>query len=332
MPIISIIVPIYNVEKYINRCIDSILAQTISDFELILVDDGSPDDCGKICDEYEKIDSRIKVIHKKNGGLADARNIGLDIAIGEYIGFIDSDDYIKIDMYEKLLNACICNQADISMCGRYNVYKNELKPSFSFDGCRVWDSKEAIQNLLTWNNIDSSACDKLFKKSLFDKTRFPVGKYNEDIFVMTEILFRANKIVHIGESKYYYYHRPESITTEAFSEKKMDLLDASQNVLNFVSDKYPDLKSKAQSFHNKGIIYLLILLQPKPNKKKYFVYYMILRKLLFKNISSIFLSKYINLSGKRDTLLIATNTYQFARKLKKQYKHYENKICVNRLR
>ncbi len=317
MPKISIIIPIYKVENYIHRCIESILSQSYTDFELILVDDGSPDNCGEICEEYAKLDYRIKVIHKQNGGLSDARNAGLDIAKGDYIGFVDSDDYIEKDMYEKLLNACVNYQAEISMCGRYDVFENELTPVFSFEGHRVWSSKEAIENLLTWNSIDSSACDKLFEKSLFDNIRFPVGRYNEDIFIMTKILFDAKKIVHIGESKYYYYHRSNSITTEKFSENKMDLLDASQQVLDFVSDKYPDLKSKAVSFHHKGIIYLLSILQSKTSKSQFQDSYKVLRKLLPEITLSILSSKFIDKRSKIITLLLATNTYSSVRKLKK---------------
>lgn len=318
MPTISIIVPVYKVEKYLSRCIDSILAQTYTNIEIILVDDGSPDNCDKICDEYAKKDNRIKVIHKNNGGLSDARNAGLEIASGDYIGFVDSDDYIKEDMYQKLLKACIDNNAQLSICGRYDVFENEIIPSFSFSGFKIWNSKEAIENLLTWNNLDSSACDKLFNKQLFKKLRFPVGKYNEDIFVMTNILHEVNKIVHIGESMYYYCHRPNSITTEIFSEKKMDLLDASQKVLDFVIDKYPSLKLQAKSFHYKGIIFLLSILQTKQTKKQYQNSYKMLRKLLIKNLFYILLSKYINCKTKLISMLLLTNIYFLFKKIKNQ--------------
>jgi glycosyltransferase involved in cell wall biosynthesis len=317
MPKVSIIVPIYNVEKYLYKCIDSILDQTFSDFELLLVNDGSPDTCGEICNEYAKKDKRIKVIHKENGGLADARNAGLDIATGEYIGFVDSDDFIESDMYEKLLNACMLNEASISMCGRYNVFENELKPLFSFNGIKVWNSKEAIERLLTWDNIDSSACDKLFKKDLFHNIRFPVGKYNEDIFVMTKILSKANKIVHIGVSKYYYYHRTNSITTETFSEKKMDLIDASKKVLDFVIEKYPDVRSKAVSFHLKGIIHLVRILQSNELKTKYPYAYEKLNELLRQNMFSIITSKYIDFKRKIISVLMVTNTFEIFRKIYK---------------
>ena len=126
-PKISIIVPVYKVEPYIHKCIDSILNQTFKEFELILVDDGSPDNCGNICDEYAKKDNRVRVIHKENGGISSARNIGLDVSNGEYIGFVDSDDYIKLDMYERLYNSCKVNNADISIIGTIEVDENGKK-------------------------------------------------------------------------------------------------------------------------------------------------------------------------------------------------------------
>ena len=146
MPKISIIVPVYNVEEYIHRCIDSILAQTFTDFELILVNDGSHDQCGKICDEYAENDSRIKVIHKKNGGLSDARNAGLEIAQGEYIGFVDSDDYIEHDMYEKLIEACKEYNSKLAMCGRYKVLGEELKPMFSLKVTKYGKVEKLLKN------------------------------------------------------------------------------------------------------------------------------------------------------------------------------------------
>lgn len=316
MPKISVIVPVYNVENYINRCIDSIINQTFTDLEIILINDGSLDNSGKICDEYLEIDERIKVVHKENGGLSSARNSGLELATGEFIGFVDSDDYIKNDMYEQLLVACNINSADISMCGRYNVSEiGELNQLFSLDRQEIWSSKVAIENLLTWNNIDSSVCDKLFYHKLFDHIRFPLGKYNEDIFVMVKILFEANKIVHIGLSKYYYYHRSNSITTEKFSEKKLDLLEASSQVVNFVEEYYPEIRQKAISFHLKGIIYLLSILHKKEIKKRYNNSYKMLKSLLDSSIMTIIFNKYIKLTDKIRALLLYTNLYSLALKI-----------------
>lgn len=316
MPKISIIVPVYNVEEYIHRCIDSILAQTFKEFELILVDDGSPDQSGKICDEYARNDNRIRVIHKKNGGLSDARNAGIAVAQGDYFGFVDSDDYIESDMYEELLEACIVHNSKIAMCGRYNVYENEIQPFFSFEGFKVWNSREAIEKLLTWDNIDSSACDKLFSRNLFEELRFPVGKYNEDIYIMTQIIHQAGKIVHIGDAKYYYFHRLDSITTENFSEKKLDLLEANQKVTELVKKYYPHLEMKVESFNLKGIIYLSGLLQDKHCKKEYARSYNLIKKQLYNNIFKIIVNPHIGRSAKAKALLMAINLYAPARKIK----------------
>lgn len=316
MPKISIIVPVYDVEKYINRCIESILAQTFMDFELILVNDGSPDQCGKICDKYAENDTRIKVIHKKNGGLSDARNFGLEIAQGDFVGFVDSDDYIESDMYEKLLEACEENNSKLAMCGRYKVLGEELQPIFSFKGHKIWESREAIENLLTWNNIDSSACDKLFRRDLFEQIRFPVGKYNEDIYIMTQIIHQSEKIIHIGDAKYYYFHRPNSITTEKFSEKKLDLLAANRKVIELVTDYYPDLSLKAESFNLKGIIYLSGLLQDKRCKKEYLSSYNLINNHLSHNLFKILSNPHINGRLKVKAILTATNIYSIVRSFK----------------
>ena len=259
--LISIIVPVYKVEKYLSRCIESIINQTYKNIEIILVDDGSPDKCGEICNDYASIDTRIIVIHKPNGGLSDARNFGLNSASGEYVGFVDSDDYIEKTMYENLLNACVFNHSDISMCGRYDVINDHLIPVYSFEGNKVWTSQEAIRNILNWDNIDSSVCDKLFKRSLFEDISFPINKYNEDMFIMVNLLTLSKKIIHTGKSEYYYYHRNDSITTEIFSERKMDLLEATLKICDIVNDNYPGLERDARNFFYFEIIYLNMLVQ-----------------------------------------------------------------------
>ncbi|MFA7127357.1 MAG: glycosyltransferase [Bacilli bacterium] len=309
MPTLSIIVPVYNVEKYIHQCIDSILAQTFTDYELILVDDGSPDRCGKICDDYAKKDNRIVVLHKNNGGVSDARNAGLNVARGEYIGFIDGDDYITHDMYEKLLYACIDNNADMSTCGRHNVYENKITPRFSFEGSLVWSSKEAMERLLTRDNIGSSVCDKLFNRKLFEKMRFPLDQYYEDIIIMPQLLFVANKIVHIGESKYYYNRRPDSFTKETFTAKRMHLLDAYQEVLEFVVEKYPDLQPQAQGLYYSKVLFLLHMMQSKETKIQFRSEYKMVKQLVLSNVWPMISNKYLSGKDKIKLLLHATNTY-----------------------
>ena len=223
IPIISIIVPVYNVEKYLNRCIDSILNQTFTDFELILIDDGSPDNCGVICDEYAKKDKRIKVIHKENGGLSSARNRGLDVAKGNYIGFVDSDDYININMYECLYNAIIKNNSDISICNfmrvkeeRVNTERNNIEKEYNYTNL------EYIEELYKGNHVVTPAWNKLYKKNIFNNIRYPIGRIYEDAFIIHEILYNIKKITYIDSYLYYYYLSENSITRSVFTIKNLE--------------------------------------------------------------------------------------------------------------
>lgn len=175
--LISVIVPIYKVESYLNRCIDSIINQTYKNLEIILVDDGSPDRCGEICDNYAKLDSRIRVIHKINGGLSSARNAGLKIAKGDYIGFVDSDDYIKTDMYENLINACIMNECHVSGVRYERRYQNGLKEdSLTVITDNSLKSSEEYFRELLLHVGDVSVCTKLFEKSILENLFFDERK------------------------------------------------------------------------------------------------------------------------------------------------------------
>ncbi|MBR9647298.1 glycosyltransferase family 2 protein [Clostridium tyrobutyricum] len=235
-PIVSIIVPIYNVERYINKCIDSILSQTFKKFELILVDDGSPDSCGEMCDKYAKLDYRIKVIHKKNGGLSSARNAGIDIAQGKYIGFIDSDDWIKNDMYESLYKAIIKYDADISICD-FIKFNENYDLSFKEDSRKnieIWNNIEALEKLNTDNcGKIVIAWNKLYKKELWSDIRFPEGRIHEDVFTMHKILFKANRVVNTNKILYGYLQRSSSIIGTKFSLKKLDYIDGLRERINF---------------------------------------------------------------------------------------------------
>ena len=165
MPLVSVIVPVYKVESYLHRCVDCILAQTYANLEIILVDDGSPDNCGKICDEYAQKDKCIKVIHKKNGGLSDARNAGLDIAMGEYITFVDSDDWIHFQYVEILLNNLTKADVDISTCSFVRTPEKMLMDSkVSESSYHIYSSEKAIEQTLYQNRLDNSAWGKLYKK------------------------------------------------------------------------------------------------------------------------------------------------------------------------
>ncbi len=244
---ISIIVPVYKVEPYLKKCIDSILQQTFTDFELILVDDGSPDSCGIICDEYAQKDKRIKVIHKENGGLSDARNAGIDIAQGIYVGFVDSDDCIAPDMYQSLMNDMITREADIAICGIIDVYESgEERPRIKSEISCLMSKEEALEKMLNQYPFDTSAWNKLYKKSLFDGIRYPYGKLAEDLFTTYKLIDRCSVIVFNSNPKYYYLRRQGSIMSGSFNRKLFcDALEASQDLVTFVSEKYVKLTNGA---------------------------------------------------------------------------------------
>ena len=203
--LISVIVPIYNVEKYLDRCIKSIINQSYTNLEIILVNDGSTDKCGEICDKWKEKDKRIKVIHKENGGLSDARNAGIEIAKGEYLSFIDSDDYVHKDFIKVLFfNECI----------KYSR--------------GILEKKESIY-CVAWN--------KLYKKEIFKHIRYPKGKLHEDVAVINKILYYSNKIAITDLRLYFYYNNPNSIMRSTFSIKRLDVLDVIYDSYIFFLEK-----------------------------------------------------------------------------------------------
>ena len=236
--LISVIVPIYKVEQYLEKCIDSIINQTYKNLEIILVDDGSPDNCGKICDEYSKEDNRIKVIHKKNGGLSDSRNKGLNISSGNYVVFIDSDDYIDTNMIEKLYNKLIETNSDICICDfirefeNFSKYNNFEKKYFCVEG------NEKFKCLYNQYNVVSTVqWNKLYKKNIFDSIKFEVGKINEDEFIVFDEFEKANKIIYVLEPLYYYRQRQNSIMNSKFNIKRYDAIEALEKRIEKLKEK-----------------------------------------------------------------------------------------------
>lgn len=245
MPEISVIVPVYKVEPYIHKCVDSILAQTFTDYELILVDDGSPDTCGNICDEYAQKDARIHVIHKENGGLSDARNAGVKIACGEYVIFIDSDDYIDADMLSYLYENLKKADADMATCGIYEVYadrieKQEEEPDF------VCSGEEAFRCILRGHTIRGEIWNKLIKRSCISDLEFPKGKLYEDIFYTVDMMQRIKKVAVGTKPKYYYLHRSDSITGKAYRPKLFDIIDGYTKNYQVVQHAFPKLEEEAE--------------------------------------------------------------------------------------
>lgn len=244
-PLISIIVPIYNVESYLERCVVSLQNQTYSPVEIILVDDGSPDRCGAICDEFAAKDDRIRVIHKPNGGLSDARNAGIDAAQGSYLAFIDSDDYIHPQMMEILYKNITEAGADLSMCDIKNAYTLDAE-YFDFDNTtRLYTNMEALQELFTYYcQIFVMVCNKLYRKEAFAEFRFAKGKIHEDEFLTYKILHHSPKIVFSTARLYYYYQSPNSIMRSQFSEKRLQYAEAMEERLAYFEE------NKLNQFYN----------------------------------------------------------------------------------
>ena len=239
--LISIIVPIYKVEDYLAKCVDSILYQTYCDIEVILVDDGSPDRCPLMCDEYALRDSRVKVIHKENGGLSSARNAGLDIASGNYIGFVDSDDWIASDMYETMLDNMRKHSSDLVICGTYYVYEDCNIIHKETPAQEAWDSDEALELFLTGKLFTVMACDKLYKHNLFDHLRFPKGKLHEDEFIMHEIYGISRKISFLNAAKYYYRQRTNSIMGVRGAQSLLNTYEAYRSRFDYIKQRNPKL-------------------------------------------------------------------------------------------
>lgn len=248
---VSIIVPIYNVEKYIRQCIDSILNQSMKDWELILVDDGSEDSSGNIADEYAAVDSRISVIHKKNGGASSARNAGLDVAQGEYICFVDSDDWIEEDYLKHLYEACVMHHADVTVCG-YKECNGEIVKSVISGGEKNTPTtgKDAINRLYTQDYISTVVVwNKLYAGKLFERIRFPEGMIHEDEVVCPEILYEADTIVFVDNCEYNYrVDNTTSVMRAKYSLKHLDMLKALELRMDFFKEKDLRLYYEKDSF------------------------------------------------------------------------------------
>lgn len=269
---ISIIIPIYNVKLYLERCLNTIVNQTYSNLEIILVDDGSNDGSEKICDEWKQKDKRIKVIHKTNGGLSSARNEGIKISTGDYIQFVDSDDFIDLSCVEILYNNLLKYKADISMCGiimTNDIYKKKMK-WFENDQCLEKD--KAFRLLIENNILTSHAWNKLFKREIFKEIIFPEGKLYEDIRIMHIIFSNINKVAITNQYLYYYFQRENSITTKVNINNKFEYIEAFYERLLFIKENNQDLYDYSVYRLVKVITLILItqqypLEQIKQNKK-----------------------------------------------------------------
>ena len=235
---ISVVIPIYNVEKYLATCIESVLKQTYCNMEIILVDDGSTDLCGKICDKYAELDNRVRVIHKMNGGLSSARNAGIKIATGNYITFIDSDDYVS-EVYMEQLIYGMQEGIDIVVC---DMSEEETKLSHTLiERFQKYLADEALGYVLREEVLNTSACAKLFRLSLFHNCEFPIGKIYEDYATIPKIIMKAQNVLHYHNILYFYRANPESITSVQFNERRMQYFVVSDMIEEFISRNNPQL-------------------------------------------------------------------------------------------
>lgn len=269
--LITIIVPVYNVEKYVSHCIESILRQTYDNLQILLVDDGSTDKSGLICDEYAEKDKRITVIHKTNRGLSDARNVGLDNAKGDYICFIDADDYVRETYVDDLLISALKHKADISVClfemgindTFQNLYNNQFNETIlsNLEALnKLYDNELSVNMIVSWN--------KLYSKELFNKIRFPISRIHEDEFITHQLLYNANRIVIINKYDYYYFQSPNSIIRSNFKLNRLDALTAFEERIKFFENKgLNGLKNKTYVKYSYLIIQFICILDELCNRE-----------------------------------------------------------------
>lgn len=244
-PLVSVIIPVYNTEKYLKKCVDSVRNQTYQNLEIWLVDDGSTDSSGAICDEYAPMDSRIYVIHKENAGQGVARNAALDRCTGEYISFVDSDDWIAEDYVEKLVQEIEKSDADICICGYYG-YTGIRTVNVTRTPCVLNNNYEIIKHLVATTDISGMACDKFYRRHLLEHNRFPAVRANEDAYLIYDVLPTCKKVVILEDCLYHQLIRPGSTERSDFSEKNYALIGAAKKLMAIVKNNYPDLYAYVQ--------------------------------------------------------------------------------------
>ncbi|MBQ8944058.1 MAG: glycosyltransferase [Clostridia bacterium] len=257
MDLISVIIPVYNVEKYLDTCVESVVGQTYKNLEIILVDDGSTDNCPAMCDTWASRDPRVKVIHKQNGGQGEARNIGIQAATGAYIGFVDSDDLISNCMYEHLLNLLKEHNADFVQCAMQKFVCHPFNFTQAKEKCtiQVFTKAEAIKVLITEGRITSTCPSVLLKAEIARQNLFDLGMINEDVMWIYRALRSSERIILTDEILYAYYQRPDSTMNSKYSKKRFDALKANRMRADAVKTDFPDLFPFAERAYAGGCMY-----------------------------------------------------------------------------
>ena len=252
--LISIVVPVYNVERYLKDCLDSIARQTYAKLDILLIDDGSTDKSGSICDMYAQKDRRFRVIHKKNGGLSDARNTGISLAEGSLLTFIDSDDVVSKDYVKYLYYLTVGQNADIGVCELLHWHTGEKALFQSESKIKLYSSEEALCEMLYQNSFLVAACGKLYRKELFNSIRFPSGMIFEDSAVIYKIFDTAEKVVYGDARLYGYRHREGSITSKKFEKNDCDILPICEQIVEYFAPRGKRLRKAAASYRTVGAL------------------------------------------------------------------------------
>lgn len=309
---ISVIVPVYKVEDYLPKCLDSILGQTYENLEIILVDDGSPDNCGAICDGYAAKDSRIRVIHQENGGLSAARNVGIEAATGGYLAFVDSDDYLEPFAYERMLAAAQKFDVPVVVAGRWDVSgkTGEKKKGLCPRAEEKISAEALVGRIFLWDGCDSSACDKLFASWLFKEIRFPLGMVSEDLAVMYQILLQADFSAMCPVCVYNYCHRSGSISGKApVSDKTFHFSRHTGEIYPYIRDRYPAIEPQAHYLRLRSLVTTLLILEKQEGAENYRSEYVDARRELRKNTWFLLTSPYFGKQERATALLLALGLY-----------------------
>lgn len=316
--LISIIVPVYNAESYLARSVDSILAQTYPNLEIILVDDGARDNSGAICDEYARKDSRIRVIHKENGGLSSARNAGIDIATGEYLGFVDSDDWIEPETYGLFLELAKKYDAKMVCGGRYDVDSGTMERTVGLcpEKEEVISGIEMLGRVFLWDHCDSSSCDKMFHRSLYRDLRYPLGVVCEDVALFPYVAERAERVVMCNRPLYNYYHHGGTISTAGISAKTFHFAQHTAEIYPYIRQKHPQIQNQARYFRIRSLVHstVSVALAAKEDREKFQEQYRADRKKLCRHMPFILSSPLFGKKERLTNLLLAAGVYRYLRR------------------
>lgn len=307
--LISVIVPVYNVEDYLERSINSILKQTYSNLQIIMVDDGSTDSSGLICDRLASEDSRIVVIHKKNGGASEARNVALDKADGDYIGFVDADDYIEPNMYECLYVEAQKYDADVVTCGYYKEEPTKTREFYSdYNEIKVFDKIDGYKGLFLYSYVSEGNWTKLVHKRIFESIRYKVGIHTEDVLLTAQLIDKSNKIVCIPKSLYHYVIRENSSSHVSYNSHILDPLYTMSEIGNAISMRYPNLLDEYISYS--ATWYIDMYARITENRKVYLKEFHVIKAQILSSFNEYMNNNFLDKTNKMKLFGIKYNCFR----------------------